>query len=134
VRAGSAIALTVSSRREKSPDSPADLQQIKQRAVKFLTARHFMLVPSENRPSFMLEIIVEPALRYGMFHYQYAPYVYLTVRDVSSGHLVFCAYQRAGHFFSATNRLLQDFAAYVREAGISGGSIGACAEEAKRSP
>ena len=134
VRAESAIALTVSSRREESPDSPDDLQLARKRALTFLARQHFTLAPTENSASFLLEIVVDPKVRYGMFHYQYAPYVYLTVRDVPSGHLVYCAYQRASHFFSATNRLLRDFGAYVRNATISNGPMGACAEQAKRSP
>jgi hypothetical protein len=78
-------------------------------------------------------MIVEPNVRYGLYHYQNAPYVYLLLRRTSDDHLVYCAYQRAGHLFNASERLLANLKDTFRKADlVSDGPLTTCAEQAMR--
>ncbi len=98
-----------------------------------LSKTRFTVVSGKAAAELSLELIVDPHVRYGMFHYQNAPYVYLTVRKAPAGRLVYCSYQRTSHFRSASQRLLLDFEEYVHHTGTPPrGSMEACAEQAMR--
>lgn len=125
------VTVTVTSRRSENPDSPQDLQRMKKKIL--ATLSEIPLVQSTGAsPDLALELVVEPNVRYGMFHYQNAPYIYLLLRNPSDSHLVYCAYQRAGHFFSASDRLLANLKDTFRKPSSPSGSLSPCAEQAMR--
>lgn len=127
------INVAVTSRRPQNADSAQDLEHLRKRVLRALSKTRFSVVPEKASAELSLELIVEPNVRYGMFHYQNAPYVYLTVREAPAGRLVYCSYQRAGRFQSASERLLADFEQYVQHTRTPPhGSIQACAEQAMR--
>jgi hypothetical protein len=127
------ITVSVTSRRPENPDTPEDLEHLRRRVLKTLPKTPFTLVPDKASAELSLELIVEPNVRYGMFHYQNAPYVYLTLREAPGGRLIYCAYQRAGHFYSASERLLHDLEHNVQHTGTPPrGSLDACAKQAMR--
>jgi len=130
---GKTVIVTVTSRRPENPDTAEDLEQLRKRVLNTLSKIPFTVVVNQASADLSLEFIIEPNVRYGMFHYQNAPYIYLTLRQPSSGHLVYCAYQRASHFYSASNRLLHDLEHTIHQEGMpSSGSLAACAEQAMR--
>jgi hypothetical protein len=127
------ISVTVTSRRPEHPAAPEDLEQIRTRVLKRLPKIPLTLVADKASADLWLEVIVEPNVRYGMFHSQNAPYVYMTLREPSSGHLVYCAYQREGHFFSTSENLLHHLESTMRRTATPPfGSLTACAEQAMR--
>jgi hypothetical protein len=67
------ISLTVSSRRPENQATPEDLEDFRRRSLKTLPKTPFTLVPDKSTADFDLELIFEPYVRYGMFHYQNAP-------------------------------------------------------------
>ena len=93
----------------------------------------FPVVADRDKAELELSLILDPYVRYGMFHYQNAPYVYLLVRDRMSGQLGYCAYRRLGRVSDQTDKLLTDW----REATMSqnapaAGSLEECAAQAMR--
>jgi hypothetical protein len=127
------ISVAVTSRRAENPDTNADLERIRRRILERLPKIPLTVVTDKASADLWLEVIVEPNVRYGMFHSQNAPYVYVTLREPSSGHLVYCAYQREGHFFSTSENLLRNLESNVRRRTTSpSGSLAACAEQAMR--
>lgn len=126
------ITVAVTSRRSENPDSPEDLERMKKKVLAALPEIPLTLSLGTSA-DLSLEMIVEPNVRYGMYHSQNAPYVYLLLRRPSDNHLVYCAYQRAGHFFSASDRLLANVKnAFHRSSPAPRGSLAACAEQAMR--
>jgi hypothetical protein len=127
------ISVTVTSRRLEHPAAPEDLEQIRTRVLKRLPEIPLTLVADKASADLWLEVIVEPHVRYGMFHSQNAPYLYVTLREPSGGHLVYCAYQREGHFFSTSENLLHHLERTMRgTATPPSDSLAACAEQAMR--
>lgn len=127
------VTVAVTNRRPENPDTPEDLARLRKGVVRVLPEIPFTLASDKTAADFSLELIVEPNVRYGMFHYQNAPYVYLLIRRASSGQLIYCAYQRASHFYSASNRLLHDFEHTVQHGEmLQPESLPACAEQAMR--
>lgn len=127
------IAVAVTSRRAKNPDTPQDLEHLRKFVLNTLSKTHFTVVSDKSSAELSLEFIVEPNVRYGMFHYQNSPYVYLTLRETSNERLVYCAYRRAGYFRSASQRLLLEFRQYLQHIGQPpSGSLEDCAEQAMR--
>jgi hypothetical protein len=127
------ISVTVTSRRPEHPAAPEELEHIRTRVLKRLPEIPLTLVADKASADLWLEVIVEPNVRYGMFHSQNAPYVYITLREPSQGHLVYCAYQREGHFFSTSENLLHNLESNMRRTAIPpSGSLAACAEQAMR--
>jgi hypothetical protein len=127
------ITVAVTSRRPENPDAPDDLEHLRRLVLKSLPKTPFTLVSDKVAAELSLELVVERNVRYGRFHYQNAPYIYLTLRELPAGRLVYCAYQRAGHFYSATERLLHDLERSLQHHGPAPhGSLHACAEEAMR--
>jgi hypothetical protein len=127
------ITVTVTSRRSEDPDSPEDLERIRKKVLDTLPRIPLTLAPIGTSADLSLEMIVEPNVRYGMYHYQNAPYVYLLLRRPSDDHLVYCAYQRAGHLFSASDHLLANLQGIFHKAALaSDGSLAACADQAMR--
>lgn len=126
------ITVTVTSRRSENPDPPEDLERMKKKVLATLPEIPLTLSIGTSA-DLSLEMVVEPNVRYGMYHYQNAPYVYLLLRRPSDNHLVYCAYQRAGHFISASDRLLANVKdAFRRSSSTAPGSLAACAEQAMR--
>jgi hypothetical protein len=126
------VTVTVTSRRPVNPDTPEDMEHLRKRVLNVLPKIPFTAVSSQTA-DLSLELVVEPNVRYGMFHYQNAPYVYLTLRKPSNGHLVYCAYQRASHFYSASDRLLKDLERTIHQHGVpSSDSLAPCSEQAMR--
>lgn len=127
------ISVTVTSRRPEYPATPKDLEQIRARVLKRLPKIPLTLVADKASADLWLEVIVEPNVRYGMFHSQNAPYIYITLREPSGGHLVYCAYQREGHFFSTSENLLHHLESTMRSTStLPSGSLAACAGQAMR--
>ncbi len=127
------VSVAVTSRRPENPDTREDLERIRRRVLKRLPKIPLTLVADNASADLWLEVIVEPNVRYGMFHSQNAPYVYVTLREPSRGHLVYCAYQREGHFFSTSENLLRNLERNMRRTTTPpSGSITACAEQAMR--
>ncbi len=127
------ITVTVTSRRTENPDSPEDLARIRKKVLDTLPSIPLNLVPSRTSADLSLEMIVEPNVRYGMYHYQNAPYVYLLLRRPSDDHLVYCAYQRAGHLFSASDHLLANLKGTFHKVPMAPDAfLAACAEQAMR--
>jgi len=127
------VTVTVTSRQTVNPDPSEDLEHLRLRVQAMLPKVPFNQVADKASADLWLEMIVEPNVRYGEFHSQNAPYVYLTLREPSGGHLVYCAYQRAGHFFSASERLLQQLKTNVQHAkALPSDSLAACAKQAMR--
>ena len=127
------VSIAVTSRRPVNPAPPEDLERIRRRVVDTLPKIPFSLVSDSTSADLRLEMIVEPNVRYGMYHYQNAPYVYITLREPSGGHLVYCAYQRASHFYSVSEQLLRDLQRRIERTDTTPtGSLAACAEQAMR--
>jgi len=127
------VTVAVTSRRTENPDTPNDMEHLRKRVLNILPKIPFTLVSNQASADLSLELIVEPNVRYGMFHYQNAPYVYLTLREPSNGHLVYCAYQRASHFYSVSDRLLHDLERTIHQDGVPpSGPVAPCAEQAMR--
>ncbi|MCU1322944.1 MAG: hypothetical protein JWM43_2593 [Acidobacteriaceae bacterium] len=127
------ITVAVSSRRTENADTSADLERIRRRVLERLPKIPLTVVTEKASADLWLEIIVEPNVRYGMFHSQNAPYVYVTLREPSGGHLVYCAYQREGHFVDTSENLLRNLESNMRRKAPSpSGSLAACAEQAMR--
>lgn len=127
------ITVAATSRRPENPDTPEDLDHLRKKVLNTLRKIPITVAADGTSPDLSLELIVEPNVRYGMFHSQNAPYIYLLVREHSHGPLVYCAYQRASHFFSASERLLGDLERTAHQGGTpSSGSLAACAEQAMR--
>jgi hypothetical protein len=95
------------------------------------------LVADQASADIWLEVIVEPNVRYGMFHSQNAPYTFLEralhLRHASRAFQrasAYCAYQREGHFFSTSENLLHHLERTMRgTATLPSGSLAACAEQ-----
>jgi len=129
------VSVTVTSRRREHPAVPEDLEHIRTRILKRLPEIPLTLVADKVSADLWLEVIVEPNVRYGMFHSENAPYIYVTLREPSRGHLVYCAYQREGHFFSTSEGLLHNLERIMRgTAPPPSGSLADCAEQAMRPP
>ncbi len=127
------VEISVTSRRPENPDEPQDLVDLRKRVLKAIWKSGLTVAPDKAGAELSLELIVERNVRYGMFHYQNAPYVYLTLRKNSDGRLVYCAYERAGHFNSASQRLLVRFEKNIQTVSARpSGSLQACAEQAMR--
>ena len=77
-----------------------------------------------------MQLEFEPNFRYGQFHYQSGPFVFLTLRDLQSGRLVYCAYSRNGRFRDVTRHLVADMDQHVDT--VQSDSLPACAEAALR--
>jgi hypothetical protein len=127
------ISLTVSSRRPENQATPEDLEDFRRRSLKTLPKTPFTLVPDKSTADFDLELIFEPYVRYGMFHYQNAPYLYLTLREAKNGRLVYCSYQRLEHLHSASKILLRRLKSLTHQQTPSAeGSLPDCAAQAMR--
>jgi hypothetical protein len=92
------ISVAVTSRRAENPDTNADLGRIRRRVLERLPKIPLTVVIDKASADLWLEVIVEPNVRYGMFHSQNSPYVYVTLREPSSGHLVYCVSARGARF------------------------------------
>ncbi len=80
-----------------------------------------------------LSLIVDPHVRYGMYHYQNAPYVYLLVRDRRSGQLGYCAYRRLSRISNQTDKLLAGWReATMRRHALASSLLEDCAAQAMR--
>jgi hypothetical protein len=127
------ISMAVTSRRPQNPGTHEDLERIRRRVLERLPRIPLTLVADKASADLWLEVIVEPNVRYGMFHSQNAPYVYVTLREPSRGRLIYCAYQREGHFFSASENLLRNLESNMRRTTTPPpASLAACAEQAMR--
>ena len=125
--------LFVESRQPNDPDTTEDLERIRLRMLKVLRELSFPVTGEREKAQWEVTMLVAPHVRYGMFHYQNAPYVYLLVRERSSGQLTYCAYQRASHFRSATSKLLAGWKDTVKRRDLAfSGSLADCAEQAMR--
>ena len=125
--------LFVESRQPNDPDTAEDLERIRLRTLKVLSELSFPVTDEKEKSQREVTMLVAPHVRYGMFHYQNAPYVYLLVRERSSGQLTYCAYQRASHFKSATSKLLTDWKDTVKRRDLTpSGSLADCAGQAMR--
>ncbi len=93
----------------------------------------FPVVADREQASLEVSLIIAPQVRYGMFHYQIAPYVYLLVRDAASRQLGYCAYRRLSRITNQTDALLAEWHdATLRRASPTSSSIEDCAEQAMR--
>ncbi len=131
--AAKTVTVAVTSRRPENPAAPEYMERLRTRALDIILKVPFSAVSDKASADLRLELIVEPNFRYGMFRYQNAPYVYLLIREPSGGHLVYCAYRRASHFYSVSERLLHDLEHEIKRPGKTPtGSLAACAEQAMR--
>ncbi len=127
------VTVAVENRRSENPDTYEDLERLRNNVLKIIPKLSYTLASVPPSADLSLDLLIEPNVRYGLFHYQNAPYVYLLLRETNSGDLVYCAYQRASHFFSASERLLDDLEQTSQGRGLPpSGTLTACAEQAMR--
>ncbi len=125
--------LSVESRQSSDPEKAENLDGIRRRTLKTLKELSFLVVTDQDQASLEMTLIEAPHVRYGMFHYQNEPYVYLLVRKRSSGQLTYCAYQRLSHFRSASSEVLAAWKhAVTKRDLVASGSLADCAEQAMR--
>lgn len=79
------ITVAATSRRPENPDTPEDLDHLRKKVLNTLRKIPLTVAADGTSPDLSLELIVEPNVRYGMFHSQNAPYIYLLVREHSHG-------------------------------------------------
>jgi hypothetical protein len=121
------------SRRQANPATPEYLVKLRQRAIKSLLKTPLSLAPDKSTAELELELIFEPNVRYGMFHYQNAPYIYLTLREAEHGRLVYCSYHRLERIRNVSNILFEKFERLTRQQEPAPeGSLQDCAEQAMR--
>jgi hypothetical protein len=104
------IVLSVESRQGGDPATPDEIERDRARVMKILHTHKmpFAVVADREQAGLEVSLIIAPHVRYGMFHYQNAPYVYLLVRDTASRQLGYCAYRRLSRITNQTNALLTE--------------------------
>ena len=129
------VSITAASRRPEDPSTRETLEQLQARAIQALegTSWHSELMGDSTQ--LQLEVIDEPHLRYGEFHAQNAPYVFLLVREVSSGRLLYCSYERLMHLRSASSSLMKELRTVIQKGTpASPDQLAGCAAQAMRAP
>jgi hypothetical protein len=125
--------LSVESRRTADPANAGVIEKDYARALQTLRGMAFPVVADRNKADLEVSLIVDPHVRYGMFHYQNAPYVYLLVRERASDQLGYCAYRRLSRISDQTSALLAEWReATVRRDASPSGSLEECAAQAMR--
>lgn len=120
-----------SSRRSIDPATPAQLAEVSRNANDALQgSKYFTPASDPAKADLVAELEFEPHFRYGQFHYQNGPFVFLTLRDVQSGRLLYCAYSRNGRFRDVTRHLIAEMDHHIGDAQTT--SLVACAEAAMR--
>ena len=125
--------LSVESRESSDPEDAESLAGMRRRTLKALNQLSFPVVGDRSQAMLEMTLIEAPHIRYGMFHYQNAPYVYLLVRERSSGQLLYCSYRRLSRIRNESSALLEDWKHAVEKRDTTAsGSLAECAEQAMR--
>jgi hypothetical protein len=125
--------LSVESRKPGRPEKQEYLNGLREKALKSLRDVSFPVVTDPAKAVLEMTLLVAPDIRYGPFHYQNAPYIYLLVREHSNGRLVYCSYRRLGHFRSASSQVLSEWKSDVAADETSTtDSLADCAAQAMR--
>jgi hypothetical protein len=125
--------LSIESRQIADPADADDTERDLARAMQTLQGMTFPVVPDRENSDLEVSLIIAPHVRYGMFHYKNAPYVYLLVRDTASRQLGYCAYRRLSRITNQTNALLTEWReTTVRRGAPASGSLEECAAQAMR--
>jgi hypothetical protein len=127
------VTVTVTSRRLIDPENLEILESLKTSVLDALPKTPLVLADKGTSPDVTLELVDEPHERWGTFHSQISPYVFLLLRERASGHLLYCAYRRAGFVHGATSELMNELVALTHGKGAQpDGDIAQCAGEAMR--
>ena len=106
---------------------------MRRRTLKTLNQLSFPVANDRSQATLELTLIEAPHVRYGMFHYQNAPYVYLLIRERSSGQLLYCSYRRLSRIRHEFPALLEDWKHAVEKRDTTAsGSLAECAEQSMR--
>ncbi len=125
--------LSVESRQRADPADAGDIERDYARAMQTLHTMAFQVVADREKADLEVSLIIAPHVRFGTFHYQHAPYVYLLVRDTVSRQLRYCAYRRLSRLTNQTDALLTEWRdATARRDAPSYGSLEECAAQAMR--
>lgn len=125
--------LSVESRQSADPANADDIERDHARAMQTLHTMAFPVVADRDKADLEVSLIIAPHVRYGMFHYQNAPYIYLLVRDTASRQLGYCAYGRLSRITNQTNALLTEWReTTVRRDAPTSGSLEECAAQTMR--
>ncbi len=125
--------LSVESRQSSDPESAESLAELRRRTLKALNQLSFPVAGDRSQATLEMTLIRAPHIRYGMFHYQNAPYVYLLIRERSSGQLLYCSYRRLSRIKNESSALLEEWKHAVEKPDATAyGSLADCAEQAMR--
>jgi hypothetical protein len=127
------VKVMVTSRRSMDPDNLEILEKLKATVVAALPKTPLTVAGKGVSADATLEVVDEPHERWGTAHSQVNPYIFLLLRERTTGHLLYCAYRRAGFVHSATDELMNELGALTRGKGpLPDGDIARCAGEAMR--
>jgi hypothetical protein len=127
------VTVMVTSRRAFDPENLDILESLKTKVVAALPKTPLIMAGKGVLADVTLELVDEPHERWGTIYSQINPYVFLLLRERSTGHLLYCAYRRAGFVNSATSELMNELAALTHGKGSRpDGDIARCAGEAMR--
>ena len=119
--------------RPVDPIPPKTLAVVEKRAVEaVLRWGRYRVSPQRNDAELVFRMEVDEHYRYGLYHSQIAPAVFLRVQDRESGKLLYCAWHRAGFFASATERLVKDLEKSVTDGDLAGQPPEFCGADAAR--
>ena len=125
--------LFVESRQPSDPENAEYLERIRRGTLRALNQLSFPVVGDRERATLEMTLLEAPHVRYGMFHYQNAPYVYLLIREHSSGQLLYCSYRRLSRIKNESSALLDDWKHAVETKDVTtSGSLEDCAMQAMR--
>ncbi len=125
--------LSVESRQPSDPEIAEYLGKLRRRALTALKQLSFPVVSDREQASLEMTLLEAPHVRFGMFHHQNAPYVYLLIRERSSGQLLYCSYRRLSRIRNESSALLHEWEQAVTKRDVTAtGSLEACAEQAMR--
>ncbi|MGI4853377.1 MAG: hypothetical protein ACRYF4_04915 [Janthinobacterium lividum] len=122
--------IAISSRRVDDAVSPVRASQLVAKMTKAMRKTTLQPVSDATTAQLSLDMIIESHEQRS----QNGTYIFLLLRDRASQHLLYCGYQRVGHFYdSAALDLLNDLSRRIKAPGIQNtGDIESCAAEAKR--
>lgn len=127
------VSITASSRRPQDPATRETLEQLQAKVMQALEGTSWTAVPMGDSTQLQLEAVYEPHLRYGEFHSQNAPYIFLLVHEPSSGRLLYCSYERLMHLSSASSALQKELRTAIQnDAPASPDQLAGCAAQAMR--
>ncbi|MGI4854081.1 MAG: hypothetical protein ACRYF4_08580 [Janthinobacterium lividum] len=132
VQHGGTVSLVVTNRRKDDVEKPQVLEDQRRKVLGFLRGTQLTIVDTAIPSDYILELVDEPHTRWGMYHYQIDFYAFLLLRKRSSGELLYCAYQRAEFFRSATSDLLRRFVTDTQTHIGQSGNLRECANLAMR--